>query len=185
MKITTVRRRARTDLGFTLIEVLVVLAITSLVLTLGAGAFRHYWFKRSLYGSQDLIVTEMRAMQEKAVSESHPLVYGLRFQEGSGRWAEVVYNPKDQSISSDDTCEYVGGEPAVKTFEAGVVVETASFAAPPGLTPSICPAAATGDFVFFYAKGTATSGAVAFGQPSLSDEIGLSVSALTGRVTKT
>lgn len=175
--------QTRNESGFTLIELLAVLAVTALLLTLGASAFRHYWFKKSLYGSQDLMMTEMRAMQENAVSESHPLVYGLRFEPGSSNWGEVKYDPKDQAIASDDTCTYVADTPA--TFDSGVEVKTAAFDPPPGLNPSICPESASGEFVFFYAKGTATEGNVTFGQPNLSDEIGLSVSSLTGRVRKT
>lgn len=175
------RMQTRNESGFTLIELLVVIAVTSLLLTLGAPAFRHYWFKRSLYGTQDLMMTEMRAMQEKAVSESHPLVYGLRFEPGTSNWGEIKYNPKDQSTPTDDECSYVG---SAMTFESRVRVETAVFDAPPGLDPSKCPDSGTAEFVFFYAKGTATAGSVTFSQPNLSDEIGLSVSSLTGRVGK-
>ncbi len=170
--------QTRNESGFTLIELLAVLAITALLMTLGASAFRHYWFKRSLYGSQDLVMTEMRAMQENAVSESHPLVYGLRFELGSSTWKEVMYNPKDQTLAGDDECDDV----ASFTLDAGVEVKTASFDPPPGLNPSIC---GPGVYAFFYAKGTATPGSVTFGQGNLSDEIGLSVSQLTGRVRKT
>lgn len=173
--------QTRNESGFTLIELLAVLAITALLMTLGASAFRHYWFKRSLYGAQDQTMTVMRAMQEKAVSESHPLVYGLRFEPGSAIWSEVKYNPKDQADPDDDECTY-----AASTFDSGVVVNAASFDSPPGINPStFCPDFAAGEFVFFYAKGTATPGSVTFAQRNLSDEIGLSVSQLTGRVRKT
>lgn len=174
----------RREGGFTIIELLVTVALGAILMTLGASAFRAYWFSSSLASTQDLMLTEMRAMQERAVSESHPLVYGLRFQESSGRWAEVVYDPKDQSITSDDVCEYVGGDPAVKDFEAGIVVRSADFTDPPGLSVSKCPGSSNGKFAFFYAKGTATAGNVTFLQPNTMKELGLQLSSLTGRVTK-
>lgn len=159
--------------GFSLLELLVVLTLASILVSLSALAFRHYWQQRSLYGAQDLTVTQLRGLQERAVSESHPLVFGARFTVGATTFRLFRYNPQTGVCAELETYE----------FDAGVEVTNVDFGTPPGITPPAC--APVGRSVYFYAKGTATEGALTFNQPATERQIGLEVSALTGRVTKT
>jgi prepilin-type N-terminal cleavage/methylation domain-containing protein len=170
----------RRDQGFTLIEILTTIAISAILLSLGATALRGYWFGRALHDGAEQVVSELRNAQERSVSESHPLVYGGWFDEGSAEWGVVRFDPKDVSVPGDDECVVVSGP---NEFSAGVVVDEVAFedASPQS---SVCaPAVPDGaEIAFFFARGSASPGEVTLVQPRNGDTETISVSALTGRV---
>ncbi len=179
---------ARRDAGFTLIEVLVAMIVFAIALTLSAGALRHYWRVQAFDGAVSSLVSQMRAVQQRTLSESHPLVYGLRFSPSAtqttqaGSYEIVQYDPHDLASTSDDTCQ-VAPNTAPQQLDGSVWISAASFgtATTPVVT-SNCPTATASDvFVFFYARGTATPGSL-----TISSEDGesktISVLGLTGRV---
>ncbi|MBA2725555.1 MAG: prepilin-type N-terminal cleavage/methylation domain-containing protein, partial [Actinobacteria bacterium] len=79
------KRRLDNDSGFTLIEILVAISIVTILLGLSVPTLRIYWMRQSLSGGADAVVAEMRGSQARVVSETHPLVYGMRFTD-SGNW---------------------------------------------------------------------------------------------------
>ncbi len=165
-------------------EVLVVLAMTALLLTLGAGAARHYWLLHSLEGGADQVVARLREIQERTVAESHPLVYGAWFKESAsgGDWGVLKFNPRDTSTSADDTCSQEG---ASHDLASGVYVDSATFAAGPdetGICASVAPSAS--DLVFFFARGSATKGEIVLRQDDLERSRTISVVGVTGRVER-
>ena len=168
--------------GFTLVEVLFVLALSSIVLSMGAFAVRNFWINRSVEGSADAVVSQLRQLQERTVSESHPLVYGARFKVGSSSWGLVQYDPKGEG-SADDSCKEVG----TRQLEKGVVVKTVSFSDVAGVT-TLCRTAISGagsdQFIFFFARGSATEGSLVLEHPARTKTRTVSVSAITGRVSK-
>jgi prepilin-type N-terminal cleavage/methylation domain-containing protein len=170
----------RKEAGFTLIEMLVAMALSAILLTLGASALRNYWFVRSLHGAQDQTVTQLRDLQARVVSESHPLVFGLRFAPGQSRYAIVEYRPATTS-SPTEKCTETG-----QSFNSGVVVKSATFSAASGITAfckGVIPGAATSQFVFFFARGTATEGNLVLEQPQLAGKsVKVTVKPITGRV---
>jgi prepilin-type N-terminal cleavage/methylation domain-containing protein len=171
----------RRDEGFTLIEVLTVMAITAILLTLSASAVRHYWLQRQLTGSADEVVSQLRQLQVLSTSQSHPLVYGARFVVGDSDFSLVRYDPKSPSTSDDDVCSQIG----TRSLEGAVRVTSVSFQPAPGVT-SLCSAAFPGsvgsEFVFFYAKGTATQGEVKVALEAIGRSRTVAVTPITGRV---
>lgn len=169
--------------GFTLIEILVALGLMAVLLTLSAGAARHFWLVRSLDAGAGATVTQLRGMQAQAAAESHPLVFGARFRAGSSEWGLVRFDPKSPTSSTDDECRQIGS----RIFDAGVVVATVDFSDVVGLTDtcrSQIPGATTDEFALFYPRGTATPGSVALRQPVLGRTQTVTVTAVTGRVTR-
>lgn len=164
--------------GFTLVEMLAAMALSAILLTLGASALRTYWHNRSLHGAQEQAVTQLRQLQTRVMSESHPLVYGARFTPGTSSWSTVEYQPA------------AGGDPerctqTPRTFESNVRVASASFSNATGVT-SFCAAelgVPASQLVFFFARGTATEGSVALENASLPGRsLGFTVKPMTGRV---
>ncbi len=169
------------DDGFTLIELLVVMAIAAILLTLGGSAVRHYWLQRQLTGSADEVVGQLRQLQVLSTSQSHPLVYGARFVAGSSDYSLVRYDPKSLSTSDDDVCSPIG----TRSLEGSATVTSVSFQPAPGVTP-LCstkfPGSTASQFVFFYARGTATQGEVEVTVDAIDRSRTVEVTPITGRV---
>ena len=187
----------RKEEGFTLVELLAVMFITTILVTLGAAAFRWYWLGQSLYGEQDQIYAGLRGMQQQVVSESNPYVFGAWFKvmtpatdNGSPQWGTVRYTPA--SGTTPASCTSTGES----RFQGGVQVTDADFADSLAGVSSIADVIATcrsqvtastaaDDFVFFLARGTATGGCVILNQPNREmAEHGVWVGPLTGRVER-
>jgi prepilin-type N-terminal cleavage/methylation domain-containing protein len=181
LMIAHIHHRLADERGFSLIEVLTTVLLFVSLLTFSVSASRHYWLNRALRGGSDQMITQMRQVQEQVVSESHPLVYGVRFDIGGRKWWVLKYDPKNAG-TADDTCESIksGG------FESGVYVQAASFNADPYVT-AFCKtkvgANSDDQVVLFYPRGSATPGSVTIRQPVLDETKTISVAGVTGRVT--
>lgn len=177
------RDPARAERGFTILELLAAVTLLSVVLSLGAVAFRHYWLVHSLDSAQGDVATQLRQIQSRVSSESHPFIYGARFTPGSATWSLVRYNQgTDRLSTSDDSCVADG---TARTLPAAEVVgpPASSFSAAQGVDLSECGGAhATDVFVMFYAKGTATGGQLTLRSPALGRTREITVSSLTSRV---
>lgn len=171
----------RNEDGFTLVEMLVAMALTVILMSLSASAFRQYWLTRSVTTAQDQTVTQLRHLQARVVSESHPLVFGARFEPGSSSYSVIEYQPA------------IPGSPVVperctatdQSFETGVIVQSASFSNASGIS-SFCSTALgapASEFVFFFARGTATEGNLVLEQPALEGRTrAINIKPITGRV---
>ncbi|MEA2460719.1 MAG: hypothetical protein QOH90_896 [Actinomycetota bacterium] len=168
--------------GYTLIETLAVMLLTGMLLALTASGLRHYWFVQSLESAKGEVVSQLRQLQEQVVSETHPTVFGARFRIGSSDWGVVEYDPVTTASHPSTTCTQVRSN----KFGSGVQVSAASFAAPSdSAMNTLCkaiPGASADKFVFFYARGSATSGSVTVTQPQLSRSKTITVTPITGRV---
>lgn len=170
----------RNEHGFTLVELMVVMSITTVLLGLGAFAVRNFWLVRSVSGAQDEIASQMRAVQSKVMAESNPLVYGVGFREGTNEWQIVRYN------SESDTCVGDG----TRRFDAGVVISDVNFSSTLagqdisnmiGVCDNVIAAPPDG-FAFFLPRGLATPGTVTVYQPNIDRSATVEVFALSGRV---
>lgn len=159
------------------------MALLSVILALGAGGFRHYWFLHSLESAQGDVATQLRQIQARAASESHPFIYGARFTPGSQTWSLVKYDQgTDRLTTADDSCTVEGG---TRTLPGIVPVgpPSSEFSAPPGVDKAKCGGAhATDLFVMFYARGTSTGGTLTLRSVALDKTRQVQVSALTSRV---
>jgi hypothetical protein len=158
------------------------MALLSILVTLGAGAFRHYWLLHSLDSAQGDVASQLRQLQARVASESHPLIFGARFTPGAGEWRVIRYDQgSDRTSDSDDTCTAVGEG---RSFGGVTFVgpPDSGFTTPPGVTLSKCGGNPADMFVIFYAKGTATGGTLTLHSTSLDRTREIEVSSLTGRV---
>jgi len=188
------------DDGFSLIEVLVAITIGGMLLALSAQPLRNYWFKQSLFGARDALTTEMASMQSLVTSESHPLVYGIRFSDAAGfnavgQWGLVRYDPTSGAGGTPTCTQYATGTSNTGFFNAPVQIIGANVTpATPTTEQSFCRSslkdksgaaigASTDQFLFYYARGTATGGSLTLRQPSLgpSADLLIQVRSLTGR----
>jgi prepilin-type N-terminal cleavage/methylation domain-containing protein len=167
-------RSVKSESGFTLIELIVVMALMGILFALGALALRHFWFVQGLEGASDQVVTELRAAQTKVGAENHPVVYGVRFVPGSPTWGVVQYDPRTSPKCS-----------AVEThdFEAAVWIQSASSTGAAALkTECEATLGAANRFIFFFARGSATPGTVNLVSQQTGDTRVVQVAGVTGRV---
>jgi prepilin-type N-terminal cleavage/methylation domain-containing protein len=161
--------------GVSLIELLTTLALASVLVAFSALALRHYWFVQSLEKASDQVVTELRAAQQRVNAESHPVVYGVRFDPGSATWGVVQYDPR----KSSNKCISVG----TRSLEGAVEIKAAGFTGG-GDAETSCSSAlgADNEFAFFYARGSATPGSVTVESQQTGGTKVVDVAGVTGRV---
>ena len=168
----------RDEHGFTLLELVVVIAITGMLLALTAGALRYFWLVRSIQGAQDQVITQMKEAQQRSSSESAPWVYGVRFHKGTPTWGVVRYHSSANACASVNTMTFDAGVIVADTTDfPDVTVTTACRNAFPNASPDY-------EVAFFYPRGSATAGSVKLTLPSLGRTRTVNVSAVTGRVSK-
>jgi hypothetical protein len=153
--------------------------LLGILVTLGAFAIRHYWFTQSLRRAEASVVTEMRSAQQRAMSESHPLVYGVWFEPGESNWGVVRWDGAPDMEECTIDKEY--------RFEGGVVVQTALFplTSSAGVMKTECETIVPGTgerFVFFYPRGSASDGSVTLKGFDDGDSTLIEVEGVTGRV---
>ncbi|HEU4480265.1 MAG TPA: type II secretion system protein [Actinomycetota bacterium] len=164
--------------GFTLIEMVSVMALIAVLLTVSVSALRPYWFGRAMDRAEGELVAEMRQTQQRVVAETHPLVYGVWFRSGTPDWGVVAFDPKDASTSTDDVCttdaRFLFDGAFVSDIQDGDT--TSSYAT---TCASVAPGAT---FVFFYAKGTATRATITLEHEQTGKTKQVSVTPLTARI---
>jgi prepilin-type N-terminal cleavage/methylation domain-containing protein len=187
----------RREGGFTLIELLATLALLSILLTLSVGALRRYWFVQSLKGAQTSMVSQLRQIQERVNSESHPFVYGARFTDSGGwnargKFGLVKYDPNGGGVGVA-TCTQYSDVDLSSGFGPGVALQNITFN--PSVEQTFCRsnligptgsaiAAASDKFVVFYGRGSATGGSLEIISPVVANTVRpVVVNGVTGRVT--
>jgi len=172
-------RKVDREAGFSLLELLTTMVLLGILLTLGAFALKTFWMRRALDGSTKQATAQLRQMQQRAVAESHPLIYGAGFTQGSDTYALLRYDPAATSTK----CTQMN---TVKLEDGVKIAGGTSFATSPYITLSECPSSAGDEFVFFFARGTATGGTLKLIHEQLEgtsqDTTTITVTNLTGRV---
>lgn len=164
-------------------ELMVVMAVTGILLTLGAFSIRQFWHVRSLNGAQDTIVTQLRQAQQRSVAESHPKVYGVAVLPGQSDFAVV------QGTATTNACSVVNRQ---KLGDGVVFTSNSNLGTATTMTTNCRTALGNNSYlmVFFYPRGTASVGAVAanqlieLSQPAIPRTKGIQITPLTSRVTR-
>ncbi len=168
--------RTRRETGFTLIELMVAMGLTAVLLSLAVFALRNYWFTQAIDKGGDQVVTQMRNAQQRAATESHPVVFGVRFVPGTGEWGVVQYDPR--KAANKCTSE------AAQFFDGGVSIQSASFTGGGAVLTECQTLGASNRFVFFFARGSATPGSVTLVSDKVAQTRQIDVAGITGRVTQ-
>ena len=178
--------------GFTLIELMVAMALLSIIVVMGAFAARQFWFQRALLTGQDQIAVQLRALQQRAISEGVSGRYhGAWFDPDTSAWGTVRYQA--------GTCTSTG----LQSLDAGVEVDSISaattaaevnFASPTDIAAtcrtqlSQVPNGTDVGFVWFLQRGVATDTTgnhIQIIQPRRDDRtMQVRVLGLTGRVER-
>ena len=164
--------------GFTIVELMAVIAIGAVLLTLGAGALRDYTRLKALTGGHETTMTQLRHSQHRTFSEGYPKAYGIRFLEDGNRLDLVRYD------ASTNTCVVVESH----KLTHGVTVSAAATDfldnGATGKCEEAAPNASTGyEVALFYARGTANGGTVTYVLEGTSKQRTLDVNAATGKVS--
>ncbi len=170
--------------GFTILELVATMGLVAVLLTIGASAVRHYWFARSLQTAQDTVVTALRSVQQRSISESHPNVYGVRFLKGTPTFGVVRYNAATSTCTSVNQQQLGNGT----IFTTDSDTNFPDVATLTDACRNATPASANYEVAFFYARGSTNStnaiGSVEVNQPQTGGTKKVAVSRLTGRVTR-
>ncbi len=163
--------------GFTLVEVLGVLALIAVLLGVAGAALRGYWIAQNLEKARDELVTEMRNAQQRSMSESHPVVFGIRLKPGSANWGIVRYDPREPAGTQ---CKSVGD----LTFSGLVRVKEVTGFDSSGAADIACSQVYPSyRFAFFFARGSSVAGDVTLRSLANDNTKEIGVSGITGRVT--
>jgi prepilin-type N-terminal cleavage/methylation domain-containing protein len=157
------------DGGFTLIEVLVTLALAGILMTLGAGALKGFVLANRQSGTAQQIRSTLSTAGEQALSQGR--TYCVYFT--ATTWA--TYR-SDCTVAANKTSA------TFQVEDASIQLSAISFPAP---SPAIanqntaCPAA--GRCAYFYPRGTALAGTLQVSRSGKTYSI--NVNGLTGRVS--
>ncbi len=176
--------------GFTMLELIIAIVIASVMMSVAVLATKRYMQVRALQGAQDQVVAQMRSAQQRAMSESYPNIYGVRFQTGTNNWSVV------KVVATTGVCSVVYSY----TFDGGTTVASVgtsfpSYPAATGAWTTACQNATPGNSandqtIFFFPSGSSSAASPAGSTVKLiNSAIGTfnntTVMPLTGRVVRT
>lgn len=165
--------------GFTLVELLGVMLLTAILMTLGASLIRNYWFTQSLSGAQNEVIVQLRGQQQESRTRP-PKVFGARFYLGQSDWELISYN-SDPTLPPGQRCRVT----QTRTLPGGSIVEAADFDNALTDLTATCPGNPDKRLVvLFYARGSATQGALTVHHPAVDKRLSVCVGGITGRVSE-
>lgn len=163
---TTVRRTADADAGFTLLELVVVMAISGVLVSIGIFGFASWQATSEQQGSADAVQSQLRNASTRAISE------------GRTYCVEVAPDGRSYSLyqyvcSSTAPGQLVLGPRRTQSSE---VTLQASITGAAGT----CPSGST--CIYFRPRGTATPAAINVQSTKRSQVYTINVEGLTARV---
>lgn len=150
------------DSGFTLLEVMVAVALMGTMMAIAVSGFSSWDKARAHTGAASEMQTVLRQAQQRAVTEGRAMCVWF---DVAARSYTVYRGACDSSVKEKLVGPYELGQP--------VNLSAPSFTAPSGSSPGVT----------FYARGTATPGQVSLTRSGSSKTYRISIEGLTGRVT--
>lgn len=105
--------RHRSSSGYSLAELLVVVAIIGILSLVSVPAFMNYRNSAKLKSSMRQFVADLRVARQRAITENHPTM--ISFRTGNGM---ITYRDFNGSVASDGTVTYSAVTPASKYEKA-------------------------------------------------------------------
>lgn len=156
-------RAARRDGGFTLIELMVAMAIAGVLMALAIPTWSHYQNKQDYVGSAQTVVSNLRQTQLQAVAQETS--YRVDFAVGGRTMKIYRFDASSNAYVLSQTVTLPGS--------------AASFTSP-SFTQSNGAASTS---AFFYARGTASDGTVTLTRTNTGGRTYIvNIEGLTGRV---
>jgi prepilin-type N-terminal cleavage/methylation domain-containing protein len=158
--------------GFTLLELLLVMAILLVVMAIGVPAIDSMMASGNVKAARDMVRARWADMRGRAMKEGRPYVFSVMYN--TGKFMIAPEDPNEASDSGDDpSIDYEGELPPNVLFAKA---DGAASAAPSGGT-------GYEPLAVYLADGTARDDVqIMFGNGS-SQSIGLQIRSLTGQVT--
>lgn len=174
------------DRGFTLIEMLVTMAISSILIAAAVWALRAYSDSQSEKGTADRMISALRDTAERAQSEGR--VYCVSFDpDGADPSRSVSWSVWEYSCTPWTGTSIQGDTISSSEVGSGAVqgksyISAVSFTAPSTswFTPT-CPASSLG-CIYFFPRGIASSGSLTVSRSGSSKTYDVNVEGLTSRV---
>ncbi|HET6911179.1 MAG TPA: GspH/FimT family pseudopilin [Mycobacteriales bacterium] len=172
--------RSEDDSGFSLIELMVVFVITGVVAAMALWGMRGYQRAQELSGSAHDLVSSLRSAGERAQSEGR--TYCVNVTGGGTVWSVWRYSCQPGFTSSPGgTAAQVLGNQHVVGNSVTVAVKSGEPFPSSGANAGNCPAASLA-CIYFYPRGTASTGSLLVRQAGQSKTFEVHVEGLTGRV---
>lgn len=89
--------------GFTLIEVMIVVALVAVVVSLAGPSFRDYILMQRLRSVQSQLVTDLNYARSEAVSRGVPVQ--LRMQTASDQTCYIIYSRPSNDLNTTSPCD--------------------------------------------------------------------------------
>jgi prepilin-type N-terminal cleavage/methylation domain-containing protein len=170
--ISRFRGRSTADDGFTLIELVVVMAIGSIMMAIGAFTFVNYRNMSQERDSALQLQSFLRSASEQAISEGR--TYCVALANGTPSSAN-----RDYSLWQKACTSAAGGTQVLtRKTQTGAVSFSSTVTNP--ATPPACPASTA--CIYFYPRGTALPANVVVASSARSKTYTIRVEGLTARV---